>query len=352
VRAPDLAPIRGEPVSARRCWYCSLDDVGLDGWLYVAGRLVCGECTRAIVAGGRPFERVVAVHRGRAGSPRRSLGEVYQAVVTFKERREGWIPLGPSLARILGTAVCQVLAGTHASGRWIVAPVPSYAGRRPHMRVLTAMAAPELPAGVEVSLDLLEKRVDVEQKGLTRPARRRLSANAYAVARRWWGGLPSVRGARVIVTDDLVTTGATMAECARVLRGAGAAAVYGAAIVRVVLAPAERVVTVGGGRQARVQFRELDGRGRAPVAGGSGSVWVRFACGGATCSAIHTTGPFPVPTLDRTGTHRWLCQCGAMETVQLRREWLGGQQECVAVMVGSRAPAEVLVGIAHDGMTL
>lgn len=41
-----------------------------------------------------------------------------------------------------------------------------------------------------------------------------------------------VEGATLCVIDDVATTGATMRECARVLRQAGAAAVYGAVIAR------------------------------------------------------------------------------------------------------------------------
>ncbi len=39
-------------------------------------------------------------------------------------------------------------------------------------------------------------------------------------------------GARVLVVDDIFTTGATINECARVLKGAGARAVYGCALAR------------------------------------------------------------------------------------------------------------------------
>ena len=52
--------VRGEELSARRCWYCSIDDVGLDGWVCARGRFACGECARAVLGDGLPFERVVA----------------------------------------------------------------------------------------------------------------------------------------------------------------------------------------------------------------------------------------------------------------------------------------------------
>jgi predicted amidophosphoribosyltransferase len=41
-----------------------------------------------------------------------------------------------------------------------------------------------------------------------------------------------VRGLRVLLIDDVLTTGSTLSECARVLRRAGAASVYGATAAR------------------------------------------------------------------------------------------------------------------------
>ena len=40
------------------------------------------------------------------------------------------------------------------------------------------------------------------------------------------------RGARVLVVDDVVTTGGTLAECRRVLGAAGATAVFATAVAR------------------------------------------------------------------------------------------------------------------------
>jgi ComF family protein len=65
------------------------------------------------------------------------------------------------------------------------------------------------------------------QTNLTAPQR---AANVQDAFRVRWPGW--VRGRRLLLVDDVMTTGATVNECARALKGAGAAAVYVVTVAR------------------------------------------------------------------------------------------------------------------------
>src|SRR5579862_1347748 len=99
--------LRSEPIGPRRCVVCSTDDVAHEGWISAGGRLVCPDCSRAALSGALPYGRFVAAYRGRVGSPRRSLGGAYRALVAFKERDGDWLTLGAPLARALAWSVAD-----------------------------------------------------------------------------------------------------------------------------------------------------------------------------------------------------------------------------------------------------
>jgi predicted amidophosphoribosyltransferase len=85
---------------------------------------------------------------------------------------------------------------------------------------MTATAANYLRAiglEVEIRAELRQRRAVADQSGLDVDARRANLGGALAVRR------PAlVRGRRVVIVDDIVTTGATAAEAARALTHAGA----------------------------------------------------------------------------------------------------------------------------------
>jgi ComF family protein len=74
---------------------------------------------------------------------------------------------------------------------------------------------------------LERKRETASQIGLTIPQRRENLRGAFGVAQP-----ELVKGREVLVVDDVYTTGATVSECARVLRRAGAIKVWVATVAR------------------------------------------------------------------------------------------------------------------------
>ncbi|MBI4227660.1 MAG: ComF family protein [Candidatus Omnitrophica bacterium] len=103
----------------------------------------------------------------------------------------------------------------------VVIPVPLHAvrARARGLNQAAALAAPIGRAlGRPVRADaLIRRRATAPQSSLDVRRRRRNMAGAFAVARP-----EGVRGRRVLLVDDVVTTGATARACARALRRAGA----------------------------------------------------------------------------------------------------------------------------------
>jgi len=76
-----------------------------------------------------------------------------------------------------------------------------------------------------ISGPLVRTRATEQQAHLDARGRAENMRDAFA-----WRGAPPPR--RILIVDDVYTTGATMAACAEALRGAGAEAIYGAALAR------------------------------------------------------------------------------------------------------------------------
>ena len=78
-------------------------------------------------------------------------------------------------------------------------------------------------SGLRYEPMVLERtRATTSQIGLSRGERQRNVAGAFAVPKR---RAEAVQGRRVLLIDDVVTTGSTVAACARALSRAGAAQV-------------------------------------------------------------------------------------------------------------------------------
>lgn len=123
----------------------------------------------------------------------------------------------------------------------VIAPVPLHRWRlltrRYNQSALLALDLGRL-TGLAASPGLLiRRRATPSQGGLSAKGRARNVEGAFMLNPRWRN---RVKGARILLVDDVFTTGATVGECARVLRRAGARAVDVLTLARVV-----RPVTLG-----------------------------------------------------------------------------------------------------------
>lgn len=210
------------------------------------GSLVCTECTACLERRDDALDappagetwlsldgvRCFGVHAW----PLDSLVRVYK---DGGERRAAAL-----LARFAAAALLDAadVPGAVAPGEldavvFVPATPAAYARRGfDHMEPLAREAAHLL--GLPLA-DVLARRDASDQRGLSRTERSRNARGSMVVLGR-------LDGARLLLMDDVVTTGATMGAAARALREAGASAVWGAAVARVWggegPAPAQRFV--------------------------------------------------------------------------------------------------------------
>jgi ComF family protein len=139
--------------------------------------------------------------------------------------------------------------GRRLFGRWLVAagaelladadvlvPVPlnrwRLLSRRFNQSALLAQEVARLSGVDYAPLALSRVRATASQVGMTREERRRNVTGAFAVPARAVG---QVAGRRIVLVDDVITTGATVQAAARVLKAAGAARVDVLALAVVVI---------------------------------------------------------------------------------------------------------------------
>jgi ComF family protein len=209
---PCLAQIR--PLDGLLCRIC-----GEKLFISVANSTegaLCGICRRA-----EPhFRRAVAygVYEGAL----RDLVHLF--------KYQGTRPAGKLLGKLLDQAVRTM----ELPDAVIVVPVPLWSGKRNARGFNQAEAIARsflaLQSSSSIQLDtaiLVRTRETASQTGLTRHQRRANVRGAFAVVRP-----EKIKGRSILIVDDVMTTGTTAGECARVLRRAGAKEVFVATVAR------------------------------------------------------------------------------------------------------------------------
>lgn len=222
-----------------RCPVCGAGIAQQDGlcaacWsdLVIPGEPACAACQRPLASGSVAGEAICGPclalpprHDGIAA------GTLYndtarKLVLAFKHGRR--IALAPMLARLIAARLPPM------DGEWLVMPVPLHRWRLWHRGFnQAALIAAELArsTGAELLVDGLGRRKRTPALGgLGRRARMRTLRGAIAVDRR---RRVRIRGAQVLLVDDVLTSGATSDACVAALKRAGAARVVVACFARV-----------------------------------------------------------------------------------------------------------------------
>jgi ComF family protein len=208
VREECLAAIRS--ISGEICEICG---EALSG---VGGTQACNACQQEIPH----FDKAVAF-----GAYDNELRDLIH-LLKYEHVR----PAGDFLARLLGEAILKL----KITGPVLVVPVPLYRSKRRQRRfnqaeVIARLAFKRLRgADIEFVGDVLKRvRPTQSQIGLTRPQRRENVRGTFQVVHQ-----SKVRNRSILLVDDVLTTGTTANECARVLRKAQAEKVYVATVAR------------------------------------------------------------------------------------------------------------------------
>ncbi len=217
------APIAQQGGLCARCWQ-AIHFIGpplcrICGYPFgfeVGGEALCGACIR----------RTPAYDRARAAMVYDEASRDLLLAFKHGDRTDSAGPFADWLARV----GAPLLAGAD-----LVAPVPLHPGRlwrrRYNQSALLAGRLAGTGAGLVVPDLLRRRRATPPMRGLNPRERRRNLAGAFDIDPRQ---AERVEGRRVLLIDDVLTTGATLEACARVLRRAGAVRVEALTLARVV----------------------------------------------------------------------------------------------------------------------
>ena len=191
------------------CATCSEPFVGA-----ISGSFSCANCAHRVLR----FDAAVAAYRSR--------GLVRRLVHEFKYNRQ--LHLRHPIAHWL----CETINDPRLSGRHfdLIVPVPLHPARERERGFNQAKLLAEiLSAKIDIPLrPALERiRYTTTQTAFDRTERMQNLHNAFRLRKKI-----AVRDLRVLLIDDVLTTGSTLSECARMLKASGATSVYAATAAR------------------------------------------------------------------------------------------------------------------------
>ena len=201
-----------EMLFPRRCPFCGT---------VVGKKLLCDRCRKKLV---QQEPAMITLSGAQCAAPMFYEDAVRRAILRFKfKRRMGSLPC---FGLLLAQCAAQEFSGQFDTVTWV--PVSKKRLRQRGYDQAQLLARSMCRYWQTKPERLLCKTVDTPpQSGLKRAEERR--ANVLGV----YETAQSVYGKRILLVDDILTTGATLRECVRVLNEAGAADVLCLTLARV-----------------------------------------------------------------------------------------------------------------------
>lgn len=223
---PPRCPLCGEGLWAQSglcaaCW----------SELAIPGEPSCALCSRPFaegVAGGAVCAPCLADPPRHDGIAAATLYNDASRRLVLAFKHGGRVALAPLMARLIAAKLGMV------DGHWLVVPVPLHRWRlwrRGYNQAAVLAGEIARLRGASLCVDaLVRHKATPALGGLGRKARARVLSGAIATNPKALGRL---RGAKIVLVDDVLTSGATSAACVAALRRVGAETIVIACFARV-----------------------------------------------------------------------------------------------------------------------